>query len=76
MNRFVIHGREYGVWHDGGIGFRDDPRHVRLANLGLRVRERFLYEYDFTDGWQHDVRVEQILPLDPRQHFPNSAPLP
>ena len=70
LNRFVIHGREYGVWHDGGIGFRDDPRHVRLADLGLRVGERFLYEYDFTDGWQHDVRVEQILPLDPRQHYP------
>jgi hypothetical protein len=70
LNRFVIHGREYGLWHDGGIGFRDDPRHVRLADLRLRVGERFLYEYDFTDGWQHDVRVEQILPLDPRQHYP------
>src|SRR6266516_1527628 len=70
LNRFVIHGREYGVWHDGGIGFRDNPRHVRLANLGLRVRERFLYEYDFTDGWQHDVRIEQILPLDPRRSYP------
>jgi hypothetical protein len=43
LNRFVIQGREYGVWHDGGIGFRDNPRHVRLADLGLRVRERFLY---------------------------------
>src|SRR5712692_1400975 len=40
LNRFVLHGHEYGVWHDGGIDFRDDPRHVRLANLGLRVRER------------------------------------
>src|SRR5947209_16140281 len=39
LNRFVIHGREYGVWHDGGIGFRDHPRHVRLTDLGLRVRE-------------------------------------
>ena len=70
LNRFVIHGREYGVWHDGGIGFRDNPRHVRLANLGLRVRERFVYEYDFTDGWQHDVRLEQILPLEPGRHYP------
>jgi hypothetical protein len=71
LNRFVIHGRgEYGVWHDGGLGFRDNPRRVRLANLGLRVRERFLYEYDFTDGWQHDVRVEWILPLDPRRDYP------
>ncbi len=70
LNRFVIHGREYGVGHDGGIGFRNDPRHVRLANLGLRVRERFLYEYDFTDGWQHDVRLEQILPLEPGRYYP------
>jgi hypothetical protein len=70
LNRFVIHGREYGVSHDGGIGFDDDPRHVRLADLGLRARERFLYEYDFTDGWQHDVRVERILPLDLRRRYP------
>ncbi len=70
LNRFVIHSREYGVWHDGGIGFRDNPRHVRLANLGLRVRERFLYEYDFTDGWQHDVRLERILPLEPGRYYP------
>src|SRR6266702_7032245 len=70
LNRFVIQGREYGVWHDGGIGFRDNPRHVRLADLGLRVRERFLYEYDFTDGWQLDVRVEHILPLEPRRYYP------
>ncbi len=68
LNRFVIHGREYGVWHDGGVGFGDNPRHVRLAKLGMRVGERFLY--DFTDGWQHDVRVEQILPLDPRRDYP------
>ncbi len=70
LNRFVIHGREYGVSHDGGIGFGDDPRHVRLADLGLRASERFLYEYDFTDGWQHDVRVERMLPLDPRRRYP------
>src|SRR5205085_10476315 len=70
LNRFVIHGREYGVWHDGGIGFRDHPRHVRLADLRLRVRERFLYEYDFTDGWQHDVRLELILPLEPGRYYP------
>ena len=70
LNRFVVHGREYGVSHDGGTGFRDDPRHIHLVDLGLRVCERFLYEYDFTDGWQHDVRVEHILPLEPRRYYP------
>ncbi len=70
LNRFVIHGREYGVSHVGGIGFGDDPRQVRLVDLGLRVGERFLYEYDFTDGWQHDVRVELLLPFEPGQRYP------
>src|SRR5918912_1235807 len=68
--RVVIHGKDYGISQIGGIGFRDDPHRVRLADLGLRVRERFLYEYDFTDGWQHDLRVEQVLPLEPGRPYP------
>src|SRR6266852_9801344 len=63
LHRFVIHGRMHGM--ESLV----DPRHVRLADLGLRVRESFLYEYDFIDGWQHDVRVEQILPLEPRRYY-------
>jgi Plasmid pRiA4b ORF-3-like protein len=70
LNRFVIHGREYGVSHLGGIGFRDDPQRVRLVDVGLRVGERFLYEYDFTDGWQHVVRLERIVPLQPQGRYP------
>jgi len=70
LNRFVIHGRGYGISQVGGIGFRDDPRQVRLVDLGLRVSDRFVYEYDSTDGWQHDVRVEQILPLEPQRRYP------
>jgi hypothetical protein len=70
LNRFVIHGREYGVAGDEGVGFTDDPREVRLADFGLRVGERFLYECEFTDGWQHDVSVEQLLPLEPERAYP------
>src|SRR5258708_32552562 len=47
LNRFVIHGREYGVSHDGGIGFRDNPRHGRLAELGLSGGQPVLFEYRF-----------------------------
>src|SRR5437667_10062569 len=57
LHCFVIHGRMHGM--ESLV----DPRHVQLAGLGLRVRERFLYEYDFIDNWQHDVRLEQILRL-------------
>jgi hypothetical protein len=29
------------------------------------VNERFLYEYDFTDGWEHQVRMERFIPQAP-----------
>jgi len=58
LHRFVIHGRMHGT--ESLV----DPRRVHLADLRLRVGERFRYEYDFIDGWPHDVRLEQILPLD------------
>src|SRR5260370_21407944 len=70
LNRFVIHGREYGVAHPGGLWFRDDPHEVHLADLGLRVGERFLYEYDLGDRWCHDIRVEAMLPVEPGLRYP------
>jgi hypothetical protein len=67
LNRFHIHGRDYGVAHEGGLTFSDDPEGVRLAQFRFRLRERFLYEYDFYDLWQHDVRLEEVLPLNSKR---------
>ena len=70
LHRFVIHGVEYGISYVGGVGFRDDPHLVRLADLGLRPTERFVYDYDFTGGWRLDLRLEQILVMDPGRVYP------
>ena len=43
---------------------------VRLADFRFRIKERFRYEYDFGDGWQHDVRVARKLPLEPKRSYP------
>ena len=66
LNRFHIHGKDYGVPHEGGIWFADNPEKVRLVNFGFRLRERFLYEYDFYDLWEHDIRLEKVLPWSGR----------
>jgi hypothetical protein len=70
LHRFVIHGKEYGIAYEGGIGFDDDPRQIRLGDFRFRLRERFVYEYDFGDCWQHDIRVEQIVAADPHRPYP------
>jgi hypothetical protein len=70
LHQFHIHGKDFGVEHEGGVGFSDDPAKVHLADFGFRLRERFLYEYDFYDDWQHDVRLEKLLPWNPRRIYP------
>jgi len=43
----------------------ENERRVRLSDL---VRERvdiFGYEYDFGDGWLHQIAIEKVVPGDP-----------
>src|SRR6266566_6941550 len=33
-------------------------------------KETWVYEYDLADWWQHEIRLEQVLPLDPAKRYP------
>ena len=70
LHRFRVHGRDYGVSRHGGLGFSQDARQVRLVDFQFRHNERFLYEYDFGDRWQHEVRIERGLEDQPKQAYP------
>ena len=70
LHRFRIHGKDYGIYRSGGLLFDDDPDQVILSDFRLRASERFVYEYDMGDFWQHDIRLERIMPLDPKQTYP------
>ncbi|CAE6869022.1 hypothetical protein R75461_08464 [Paraburkholderia nemoris] len=70
LNLFHIHGQDYGVYHDGGTSFSTDPEHVRLCDFNFRINEHLLYEYDFGDCWQHEVRIEACLALDDKRTYP------
>jgi hypothetical protein len=70
LHRFRIHGRDYGVNRVDGLSFSCEARSVRLADFQFRPNEWFLYDYYFGDGWQHVVRVERRLSLEPRRTYP------
>ena len=61
LHRFVIHGTEYGISYTGGPGFRDNARIIRVGELGLRLGERFAYEYNFFAAWEVQLRVERMV---------------
>ena len=70
LHQFLIHGKPYGIWMPGGISFYDNPHRVQLRHFHFRHKETFVYEYDLTDWWQHEIRLEQVLPLDPAKRYP------
>lgn len=70
LHRFEIYGKEYGIWYDGGMSFSDNPHKIRLADFNFRRGEKFLYEYDFGDSWEHLIRVEDILGFDLKKKYP------
>lgn len=79
LHHFIIHGLQYGITQPGGIIFSDRARVVKLATLGFWVKERFIYEYDFSIHpamgawrywWRHEIRVETILTPQTNQIYP------
>jgi len=45
-------------------------RRTLLKDVLNRPKARLLYEYDFGDGWEHDVILEAIIDADPAAKYP------
>jgi len=60
LHVFTVHGEEYGPRDpDGEMEVHSEG--IELAKLCLGAKAKFRYEYDFGDGWVHDLTVEKIL---------------
>lgn len=47
----------------------EDERKVQLADL-VGLGNTIAYEYDFGEGWVHQVKIEKLLPFDERLRYP------
>lgn len=47
-----------------------DYRKIRLDSFLVREKEKVMYEYDFGDGWMHEIILQKILPPDSEQILP------
>jgi pRiA4b ORF-3-like protein len=70
LHQFEIGGRRFGdpKLLDDGSGDDDfsDSTKLRLSKLLEKQRKsfRFFYEYDFGDGWRHEIVYEGTLPAE------------
>jgi hypothetical protein len=68
MHAFQIGKISYGPDPDGELGNADETK-ARLADVA-RVRTRIGYEYDFGDGWEHDLIVEARVVAEGGKTYP------
>lgn len=48
---------------------RDERRYTVDQVLSVQG-QRMIYEYDFGDGWEHEILLEKVLPRDPDAAYP------
>ncbi len=70
LHQFIADGVYYGEL-DTDVGFDvvSEDR-TRLNKIVSAVKNKFVYEYDFGDGWVHEIVVEKILEPEAKTRYP------
>jgi len=68
LHAFQIGKTTYGPDPEEELGYADETK-ARLADVA-RVRTRIAYEYDFGDGWEHELVVEARTVAGDGQAYP------
>jgi hypothetical protein len=70
LHEFNLDGRAFK--NDGIEESDDDERDVTLSELVPQYgpKSNWIYEYDFGDGWRHQILFEGFPANDPKQHYP------
>jgi hypothetical protein len=72
LHYFLIDGQYYGDPEDDEYGDMGtiDENDFKLRQVIRRAGQKFTYEYDFGDSWQHELKVEKALELEKRLRAP------
>jgi Plasmid pRiA4b ORF-3-like protein len=70
LYRFEVGGMEYGDPRMLEEMEGEDARRVALETLVQGEKAKFLYEYDFGDSWDHELRIEKVLPYEAGKRYP------
>ncbi len=72
LHQFRVGKAYYGdpdIDEFGELNLKDESK-LRLTKLLSKPKQKMVYEYDFGDGWEHEIVLEKILPAGPAIHYP------
>jgi len=70
LHQFIVGETYYSMPDPYGMTESLDERKYTLAQILPEEKAKCIFEYDFGDGWQHEVLVEKILPREPKTTYP------
>lgn len=72
MHQFVVNGKYFGQATSGDLDLEvEDQDSIRLSQIFTGGKKpRLVYEYDFGDSWQHEIRLEKTLEPEPKVKYP------
>lgn len=71
LHQFTADHQQYGV-PDMEFGNSMTSEHgKRIGSLLKQENQWITYQYDFGDGWEHKITLEQILPYQPGEAGPS-----
>jgi len=70
LHAFFLSGRAWDKETEYGHGDARYSSAIPIGKLHLRMKQRFLYLFDFGDQHEFDVQLIETDPEPPREHFP------
>jgi hypothetical protein len=70
LYQFTVGGASYGEPDPESTVPLKSDRRARLSQVAPAEKQRLVYEYDFGDGWEHDIVVEKIFSVAPNVRYP------
>ena len=73
LHQFIINRQYYSLpefeldEYNEKIG---DESRVKLSQLKLKPKSKFVYEYDFGDSWEHEILVEKVVEKEEGVSYP------
>lgn len=63
LHQFICNDEYYGISDEFCPELKNEKK-VKLSSFLKKEKDKIYYEYDFGDGWFHEITLEKVLPFE------------